>query len=93
MAQTNHVSGVATSTRKEGEWTIIRYHDTDVVKFSDDKIVLDSGGWLTNTTKTRMNQASNQYSLGYVVFQKNRSWFVKHKGEVKDFSDGMTLSR
>lgn len=93
MAQQHRVSGVATKIRQDGSYTVVSYHSTDVVKFNSDKIILDSGGWLTNTTKTRMNQTSNQYGLGYNVYQKNHNWFVRFKGKDIPFNDGMTLNR
>lgn len=93
MVQQHKVSGVATSVRTEGGTTIVRYHNTDVVKFNSERITLDSGGWMTSTTKTRMNQASNEYGLGFNVHQDDGKWFVRHGGEHVPFRDGMVLSR
>jgi len=93
MAQTMQVRGVATKIRTEGKTTHVRYHSTDVVSFDDETITLRSGGWQTNTTKTRMNQASNQFSLGFSVYQKDYEWFVDFNGETLNFEDGMTLER
>ena len=61
----------------------------------DEKIqYLNTGGWFTNTTKTRMQQVSHQFNLGYNVFQKDGSWFVDYKGIEKPFStDKITLER
>ena len=69
------------------------YHKTAVVKYNDDKIILNSDGWESATSKTRMNQASKQYSLGFDVYQINFSWYVDYKGETIPFKDGMTLNR
>lgn len=60
--------------------TRVRYHSTDVVTFNDDWIVLDTGGWTTYTTKTRMNQASNQFRLGYYVFQRDFTFWYTFPG-------------
>ena len=73
-----------------GMGTVI-YHRTPVVHWDKDKIVLDTGGWFTNTTKLRMNQASNQYGLGYSVYQKAHQWYVEYRGQVRAF-DGMMLT-
>ena len=73
--------------------TSIVYHSTAVVQFDDDKIILNSGGWETVTTKTRMNQASNEYGLGIDVYQVDFTWYVAYKGETIPFTDGMTLNR
>lgn len=93
MACMTKVGKKATKVFTEDNETIVRYHRTDVVKFNKDYIILNSGGWLTITTKTRMNQASNQYKLGFYVFQKNHEWFVDHKGNIFNFFDGMYLER
>lgn len=89
MTQTQEVRGVATSIRTEGDITYVNYHGTDVVAFNRDtgRIVLDHGGWLTVTTKTRMNQASNQFGLGFQVYQENFEWFVAIDGIDAPYDD------
>jgi len=77
LAQTQRVRGVQTDVVSRGGETIVTYRGTPVVVFDDSKIELNTGGWKTATTKTRMNQASNQYDLGYQVVQKGGEWFVK----------------
>ena len=82
MAQTQKFQGVATSIRKDGVWTIGRYHDTDIARFARridgvTEVVLNSGGWRTNTTKLRMIQFANQFALNYGVFQRGGDWFVQ----------------
>lgn len=76
MSQTRKVSGVKTSVRVVNGETAVRYHSTDVVSFDCKKITLRSGGYRTLTTKLRMNQASNQFDLGYSVYQKDGGWYV-----------------
>lgn len=93
MTQQMRLGKTATTVFKEGGWTKVVYHNTVVVKFNKNKIVLDSGMWFTNTTKTRMNQASNQFNLGFAVFQENFEWFVDYKGKTMKFKDGMVLKR
>ena len=77
MAQMQEVRGVQTSIRTDETGTHINYRGTDVVSFSAGSITLRTGGWRSNTTKLRMNQAANQYRLGFSVFQKNHEWFVQ----------------
>ena len=94
MAQTQQVKGRATSIFQHDGCTVVQYRGTLVVSFDDDTIELDSGGWRTVTTKLRMNQASNQYDLGYQVFQKDFEWFVTlPDGTTVDFYNGITFSR
>ena len=70
----------------------IRYQDTDVVIFkADGTIVLNSGGWRTTTTKSRMNAALN--GTGWRVWQDGGQWYV---GKVNEnvrytFSDSMEV--
>jgi len=94
MSQTDHLGTTATTTHTDGGYTVITYHTTPVVKFNEKIIVLNTGGWYTATTKLRMNQASNQFNLGYTVQQKKGSWFVTYKGKVFLFNQHrITLER
>lgn len=63
---------------------------------------LDSGGYRTATTKTRINQAANEYGLGFRVFQDKGAWYVNTLGidngqrfasfdNVIPFVDGMMI--
>ena len=93
MSQTHTVGTHKTSIVQLEGLTSVVYHNTPVVQFNSDEIVLDSGGWDTRTTKTRMNQASNQYGLGFEVYQVNYTWYVEYKGETIPFTDMMRLRR
>ena len=93
MSQQHKVGTVATTIYPTGNHTAIKYHRTDVVKFNDHEVILNSGGWRSATTKTRMNQAANQYGLGFSVFQAKGEWYVDHAGQRWTFTDGMILSR
>ena len=89
----DHVGKTATRIFKDGGDEVVQYHATEVVRFNSERVVLKSGGWLTNTTKTRMNQASNTFNLGYSVSQRDNKWYVSHNGREIPFEDGMILSR
>ena len=69
---------------EDGKKTV-RYHDTDVVTWDDNVIILDTGGWKTKTTRLRMNQVSEVYNLGYRVWQKDWVWYVDYKGETLEW--------
>jgi len=79
--------------------TCVKYHDTDVVKFNNDKIILNSGGWKTNTTKLRMNQASRQFRLDFQVYQTDFNWYIvitdlkTMEQSIIEFFDGIELTR
>ena len=92
MSQQQHVGSVHTTVRKHDGALSVVYHSTEIVRaYNDGRIVLDSGGWRTATTKTRMNQAANQYDLGFQVWQRNGSWYVGYQGAEVPFVDGMTI--
>ncbi len=96
MAQLQKVGKVSTAvfTDPADNHTKVVYHNTAVVSFDHESIELNTGGWETATTKTRMNQASNQYSLGYQVYQRDYTWFVDYQGETFEFEgDRVTLYR
>ena len=77
-----------------GDDIIVTFHSTNIVVFNNKRIILNSNGWLTPTTKERMNQASDEFELGFRIFQKDFTWFVKlQSGNVFDFKDGMTIYR
>jgi len=61
----------------------IRLHDTEVVIHYKDRIVLNSGGYKTLTTKSRMNDYST-----HTIYQKNHVWYVDNE---IPFEDGITL--
>lgn len=92
MANQHRIGSHKTTRHRDSEgWYNVIYHETPVVKTKNGKTILDSGGWRTNTTKTRMNQASHELGLGYSVFQNKHKWYVEHKGKTVPFSDGMGL--
>ena len=94
MAQTQTIGTHKTAIYNSGTYTVVKYHYTDIVEFNEHEIVLNTGGWATVTTKLRMNQASNQFDLGYHVYQKNYDWFVDYKGETIKFKgEGIILTR
>ena len=94
MSRYNQVGTHKTTVITGPDRGAVQYHRTQVVCWTSDTIKLDTGGWFTNTTKLRMNQASNQYGLGYGVYQKQHKWFVTYKGETIPFTgETVTLRR
>lgn len=95
MSQTQVFRGTARRKIHHEAGIAFYYHDTVVVKTYFDKIVLNSGGWMTATTKTAMNQASNEYFLGFSVYQEKGKWyvFVDANNKKVPFEDGMEIKR
>jgi hypothetical protein len=95
MAQQFKVGTVATTIYTDDcDKTHVIYRGTPVVTFTHNKVVLQTRGWFTQTTKTRMNQASNQFHLGFRVFQKGFEWFVTTpNGYTIPYAEGMLFFR
>lgn len=96
MANTRIIGKHKTKVIRTENTLAVKYVNTVVVYNTPSRVVLNTGGWKTNTTKTRMNQAANQYYLGYQVFQKNYNWYVKCLRSEKIFefeNDGIVLDR
>ena len=93
MAQTQTFKGTARAQLTVNGARHYVYHRTAVVIVNADRTIrLDSGGWRTATTRTAMNQASNQDGLGFRVSQRDHEWFVTWHGRDLPFTDGMTLT-
>jgi hypothetical protein len=88
----NKLSSYRTAWSDNGNDGVVIYAETKIVEWRDGKITLRSGGWETVTTKRKMNQASNQFALGFGVWQKDHEWFVNlPDGDTVPFEDGMTF--
>lgn len=93
MTQQFRVGTHATTIARQGDTTRVTYHSTVVVQFDDRTVTLNSGGWRSLTTKTRMNQAARQFDLGYYVYQRDHLWYVAlpNDGEHVAFYDGISF--
>ena len=85
-----------TITPNDNHELMVCYHSTAVVTIKTDNnnnryAVLKSGGWLTKTTKVRMNQASEEFKLNYLVFQKGWVWYVKTPEMTAEYYDGIVI--
>lgn len=96
MSRMNKLSSYKTTIfdRPNNKGKYIVYHETAIVDFDQTGIRLHSGGWQTVTTKRKMNQASNEFGLGYSVFQKAGMWFVNlPNGQIVPFFDGIFIRK
>jgi hypothetical protein len=69
---------------------IIRLHDTNILEFDGKGYILDSGGFMTKTTKERLNEYLPE---PFYISQKNFEWFITigNDGEKIPFFDGIKL--
>lgn len=75
----------------DGDNWRVRYHATDVISYNAHKqphFTLNSGGWLSKTTKERINA---HLPAGYYVTQKNFEWTVHTPAGPREFVDGMEV--
>ena len=54
---------------------------------------LNTGGWATVTTKSRLNAILDQLITGARVFQRDFNWYLNYNNQTHDFMDGMILSQ
>ena len=59
-------------------------HNTNALK-------LNTGGWQTVTTKSRLNAILQELIAGARVFQRDFNWFLNYNKHTYDFNDGMIL--
>ena len=59
-------------------------HNTEALK-------LNTGGWHSVTTKSRLNAILEEVKYGCKVFQKQWDWFVSFNNSTQSFFDGMIL--
>ena len=93
MVQQYKIGKVNTKVYNKNGFFCVKYHSTEIIKFNKDMIILNSGGWYTNTTKNRINQTCNQYDLCLNVFQKAYDWFVEYNNKIIPFKDNMIIKR
>ncbi len=93
MSQQSKLGKGNTTVYTREDMMRVRFHYTDVVSWNDKEIILNTGGWFSATTKTRMNQASRQFDLGYSVYSKDYQWYVHQAGAESDILfDGNTVT-
>ena len=60
-------------------------HNTQALK-------LNTGGWHSNTTKSRLNAILQELITGARVFQKQFDWYLSYNNQTVDFWDGVILT-
>ena len=92
MTQQKRVGSHKTTVKNKDGQVIVSYWNTDVFKYDNNTNILslNTDGWFTNTTKTRMNQALNEFMGKGRVYQENNNWFLEINGYEFEF-DGFSL--
>jgi|TARA_Y100000034_G_scaffold131097_1_gene191071 hypothetical protein len=88
IAKSKFIAGNTVDYTTEEGKRFIRFHDTNIVEFTEDGgMKLNSGGWKTPTTKERINRFLDS---GY-IYQRNSEWYLTLGGETSVFYDGMEI--
>ena len=92
MSRQDEIGTHKTNVVTDNNVLMVSYHNTIVVKVTNNRYVtLNTGGWYSDTTKRRMNQASNQYGLRYSVYQVDFTWYVSIGDDVQPYYDGIVI--
>lgn len=80
----------------QGENVLVQLHKTVVFSKNKDKIILSSGGWKTNSTKTIINKCFNQLNIKGYLYQKKGVWYVDYNDSADsfktvEFKDGIKI--
>jgi len=93
MPRTNKLSSYATTIAARNGNTTVTYHETAIVEFDLECVILRTGGWDTVTTRRKMNQVANQFGLGFSVYRDKGLTMVCHNGETAILGQGAVLTR
>ena len=66
-------------------------HQIATLDHSTNALKIDSCGYQTVTTKSRLNAILEEVKYGCRVFQKQWDWFVSYNNSTQSFFDGMIL--
>lgn len=65
-----------------------RLHDTDIITYQNDLMILNSGGWRTQTTRRRIEEFS-----GIRIRQEKGIWYVISGSKRYHYYDGITFDK
>jgi len=61
--------------------------DTEIVKYDNTRVMLNTGGWRTMTTLRHMNDFLRDNQINIQVAQKKKSWYAIKNGKELPFKD------
>ena len=73
----------------------VRLHGHLIATFDHNlkALKIDSCGYTTVTTKSRLNAILQGLIAGASVFQRDFIWYLNYNNQIHDFMDGMILSQ
>ena len=67
-------------------------HKIAVYDHNTNSVKLNSFGYKTNTTKSRLNAILDEVKYGAKVFQRQFDWYLSYNNQTVDFWDGVILT-
>lgn len=86
-----HITDFKTKVETNENGGTVRLYNTIVVSFTQDSIMLNTGGFQSAMTKDRMNEAAREFGLGYSVRQHKGVWYVQYNGAETPFTEQTML--
>ena len=88
IVKSHFVKGNTLEIYLKDKTRVIRYHNTDIITITPTTVILNTDGWLTNTTKDRLNEFT---PFGLDLYQKNHVWYLNYNNETVMYYDGITF--
>jgi hypothetical protein len=90
LSERDTVETLLPGEKSTPEWTCrVWLHSTCIATIYADRVVVNTGGWRTNTTKSRLNAILWEY-CATAIHQKDYTWYVMGGAHVED---GMSIPR
>jgi len=78
MTNMTKIGRTATSVKTDGNGNVqVRYHSTIVFERRGNEITVRHGGWVTPTTRTRINQAFSVYGIAACACIRNGELLIE----------------
>ena len=87
-------SNTFVSYNENTDCSTVVLHRTAIAVYdhNNEALKLNTGGWHSNTTKSRLNAILSEIFVGACVFQKNFDWFFNYNNQTHNFFDGMIIT-
>ena len=71
---------------------VVRLHGNKIAQLDQGMMFITSAGWMTTTTKSRLNALLRQFSPGSSIAQKSFEWFLTANGETREMFSDSTMA-
>jgi hypothetical protein len=93
LLQKRFKNKVATTVYMKNETLFVRYHQTEIVSIKPTNngyiFTIDNGGYITPTTKKRINKVLNLFFVGRMksveIKQKNYTWYLRVYNGIRNY--------